>query len=476
MSFWYRNGVCSNNTHSHRQNRNWIRTPHKLGAFSGLCVLGVVAHAQDTQPAGLLATFDITQRLEYSDNPDLEENGSSDTFGRTILGFGLESVTALQTFTLNIGTDIEEGRDDQSSFDVTNPFVQLDYNRATRNASVGAFLRYRESDANSSFFEDDFLLDSNVINQDNGTRLSVGYGLSGAIGVEAPIGANFDLSFDEITFTGTDDPDLTDQSTANFDGQINFRLDPRIVARLTTRYQDFDAQGNGVNRKTTGFGVGASFDVTQTLLADLAVSQDRIERSGDETGVNDGLSLDGSLVQTLTNGSLGLSFGSDVSSNDTGRRSFVSIDRDLDLPRGGTLSYSLGVTESEDSGIDPLLGLNYAYDLPTARVSVGLTQEVSSDSDNQEEINTAFNASYTREINALSSLGASLEFLDRNALGDSADDAQRVEVSLTYEYTLTRDWGVVSGVSHTLSTSDGDPDRSRNTIFIGLQRSFAWSP
>lgn len=476
MSFWYRNDVCSNKIHSHRHSMKFIPAPRKLAAFGGLCVVGVVAHAQDNLPAGILATFDITQRLEYSDNPDLEENGSPDTFGRTILGFGLESVTALQSLSLDLGTDIEEGRDDQSSVDVTNPFLRLDYERANRNASIGGFLRYRESDANSSFLQDDFLIDSNIINQDSGTRVSYGYGLSGAVGQEAPVGASFNLSFDEITFSGTDDPDLTDESTANFDGRITFRLDPRITARLTTRYRDFDAQGNGVNRKTTGFGVGATFDVTQTLQADLGISSDRIERSGDETGVDEGISLDGSLVQTLTNGTLGLSFGSDVTSNDNGRRSFVSVSRAMDLPGNGSLSYSLGATESENSGIDPLLSLNYAHDLPTARINIGFAQEVSTDSDNEEEITTSLNASYTQQINSLSSLEASLGFFDRNELGDNPNDGQRVDISLSYEYALTRDWGLVSGISHTLTTSDDRSDRSRNTIFIGLQRSFAWSP
>lgn len=476
MSFWYRNDVCSNKINSHRHSMKFIPAPRKVAAFGGLCVIGVVAHAQDNLPTGILATFDITQRLEYSDNPDLEENGSSDTFGRTILGFGLESVTALQTLSLDLGTDIEEGRDGQSSVDVTNPFLQLDYERATRNANVGAFLRYRESDANSSFLQDDFLIDSNIINQDSGTRVSYGYGLSGAVGQEAPVGASFDLSFNEITFSGTDDPDLTDQSTADFNGRITFRLDPRITARLTTRYNDFDAQGNGVSRKTTGFGFGATFDVTQTLQADLGLSNDRIERSGDETGVDEGISLDGSLVQTLTNGTLGLTFGSDITSNDDGRRSFVSVDRAMDLPGNGSLSYALGLTESENSGVDPLFSLNYAHDLPTARINIGLSQEVTNNSDNEEQINTSFNASYTQQINSISSLEASLDFFDLNDLSDNPNNSQRVDVSLSYEYALTRDWGLVSGISHTLATSDDRGDRSRNTVFIGLQRSFAWSP
>ena len=477
MSFWYQNGVCSNNTHSHRLNnkKNTV-TRQKVGAFACLCGIGVVAHAQDTLPAGMIASFDITQRMEYSDNPDLETTGDPDFFGRTVLGFGLESVTALQTFSLDLGTDIEEFRDNQSGVDVDNSSLRLAYDRATGNANLGVSLRYRESDAQESDFLDDFPIDGNVIDQSTGTRKSYGYTLSGAVGVEAPIGAGFDLSYSEIAYSGANDTDLTDQNDTRFNGQIDFRIDPRIVARLTGKYEDFDAEGNGVNRETTGVGAGVVLDITQTLVTDLAVSQDRIERSGDETGIDEGLSFDGSLVQSLKNGTLGLSLSSDISSNDSGRRNRVSIDREMDLPSGSLLSYSLGLTRSAETGTDPLLNLTYIHALPTAEVSVGLSQEVASNSDNEEAILTSLQAGYTQRINSLSNLGANLSFFDRNELGLNPDDGQRIEVSLSYDYALTRDWALVSGVSHTIATSDKSADRSRNTIFVGLRRTFTWAP
>lgn len=476
MSFWYRSGVCSNNPYSHRQSRNTGSTRRRLGAFAALCGIGVVANAQEALPPGITATFDITQRLEYSDNPDLDVDSDPDFFGRTILAFGLDSTTSLQNFTLDVGTDIEEGRNDRSSVDLTNTFFQLGYDRATHNASIGTSLRYRQSDASSSFFDDDFDDDSNIIDQDSGTRKNYGFGLTGAIGMQAPIGASFEFDYRELRFSGTDDPDLTDQSTLDTSGQIDFRFDPRIVARLTAKYIDFDAQGDGTNRETIGFGAGVFLEFSPVLTGDFAVSYDRIERTGDETGTDEGISFSAEVTRALTNGTLGARLSSDVSSNDDGRRGFFAIDRDMDLSQRAALSFSVGGTSSRNSVFEPLIDVDYSYALPTAQLTFGLSQRFNTNSDNVEQINTTLNAGYQQQVNSLSSIGAEFSFFNRNELGDLADDGRRINISLSYQYALTRDWGLVGGVSHIFSTSDNEDDRSSNTIFVGLQRNFIWNP
>ena len=131
MLFWSRSGVCSNNRLAHRHKRRiaW----QGAGALAILCTLGAVGRAQDA-PSGLSMRLDVTQRLEFSDNPDFTVDGGSDFFGRTVLGFGLESVTNIERYTQNLGTDIEEGRTDRSSNDATNSIANLSNDRDTRNA------------------------------------------------------------------------------------------------------------------------------------------------------------------------------------------------------------------------------------------------------------------------------------------------------------------------------------------------------
>ena len=473
MSFWYQRDACSNNRHAGKQLK--LKTGH--GAFVLLSTCAVAAMAQDGVPPGLVATFDITQQLEYSDNPDLDTDAAADGdfYGRTILGFGLASVTTLEDFRLNIGTDLEEGRNDQSSVDLTNSFLDLSYERDTRNALFGFGLRYRETDTSSSVSDDDFLSDGDVINQDNATRESYGFDLRAEVGREAPIGASVRWSNNEISYSDTNDPDLTDTSTDTFDGQVDFRIDPRITASLTGKYIDFDTQGNGVNRETTGIGTALRLELSKIYTVNLGLGYDRIERSGDQIGTDEGFSGSIDVLRAMPNGDLGLRYTSDVASNVDGRRSFLGVRRNMELPRG-QLSFQLGVTGTETVGTDPLLEASYSHILPSSRMTFSLEQSVLTDDDNQDQINATLRASYDREINSLSSMGVSLSLFNRNELQESNDDGQRVDLNLTYRYDMTRDWGMVSSFSHVISKAGSAEDRTSNTVFIGLQRSFDWRP
>lgn len=473
MLFWYRNAVCSNNRHL-RTGRG-IKGRHGVGVLCLACMAGAVAQAQDRQPSGLLARFDVTQRLEYSDNPDFVADGESDFFGRTVLGFGLESITKVQRFSLDLGVDLEEWRDGQSTLDLENPFVQLDYIRDTRSSSLGFDLRYRESDSTSSPSDGDFDQDGNVINQDSSTRASYGFGVEGIFGRDAPIGASFNWRYNEISYSGNDASNLNDSSLNDFSGQIDFRIDRRITTSLTGKYINSETDGSGVDRETTGLGAAASLDVTPILTVDLGLSYDQIDRSGNETGTDDGVSSSLDMVLQRPNGTWALRYASDVTSNDAGRRAFLAVDRDMELPRGD-LSVSLGLTGVDTIGEDPLVQVDYRHNLQTAFLTFGLSQRVVTDDNNNEEINTSLRAAYDQTINRVSGYGVSVDFFNRNELSETPNDGQRIDVNLTYRHDLTKDWGVVGGIRHSLSTEDTGRDRRSNTVFMGLQRSFNWTP
>ncbi len=475
MLSWFRNGGCSNSDASHRQKLTTVW--RGLGAFALLCSVSVVVRAQDVPP-GIIARLDVTQRLEYSDNPGLDVDGDSDFFGRTILGFGLESVTSIQRLALNLGTDIEEFRDDNDQdFDFDNSFANLDYRRQTRDAFARGQLRYRETDADSDFFDDDDIdQDGRIINSDEGTRVSYGFTLGGGVGQDAPIGASFNWFYNEINFEDTDDPDLNDSTRSDFSGQVDFFITPRVTTSLTGIYRDFDTDDpDGTDRETKGLGGAASFLVSDILTANIGLRYDRIERTGGTDRTDEGVSGNLGLTRALPNGSVGVNYTSDVFANDDGRRSFFSVNRDMDLPRGA-LFFSLGVTGADAVGSDPLIDANYRHDLPTGQLNFGLSQRVNVDDDDEENISSSLRASYNQQINNLSSYGINFSFFNRNELDDDGNDGQRYNLGLTYRYDLTRDWGLVSGITHTFSTEDDEEDRRRTTVFVGLQRSFNWNP
>ncbi len=480
MLFWSRNGVCSNNRPA--QKKKSFTVQRGAVAVTLICCAGVVVHAQgvpsaEESPSGLLATFDVSQRLEYSDNPDLDVDGTSDFYGRTVLDFGLESVTNIQRFSLNLGTDIEEFREDNpNSFDFTNTFATLSYDRTTRNAFFGADARYRESDTDSTFSDEDFDQDSSIINQDSGTRVSYGFALGGAVGEEGPLGASFDWDYNEIRFRDTDDPGLSDSTQNDISGQVDFRINPRITLGLTAGYNNFTTEAvDGTNRKTRRLGLATELELSSVLTVDAELSHDRIERTGGTERDDDGISGEIEFTRALPNGTIGLRYASEVFANVDGRRSFLSVSRDMDLPRGA-LAVSLGVTGTDAVGSDPLVEIDYIYELPAAQLSFGLSQRVVVDEDDNEDINTSLRAAYDQEINSLSSFGISVDFFDRNELGDGNNDGQRLDVELVYRHDLTRDWALESGIAHTFETEDNEENRSRTTLFVGLERSFSFSP
>jgi hypothetical protein len=375
-----------------------------------------------------------------------------------------------------VGTEIEEFAANQSTLDLTNSNLGLGYDRESRNARFGLNFAYRESDVNDPDFDEFVDLDGNIITQSSGTREGTIFGVTGELGREAPIGASIGLRYRDVNFSDTTDPNLTDEDEISLNGQIFFRFNPRTTGRLTTSYEDYDSQGNGVDRESITFGSGLAVELTPTLTADAEIGYTTIERRGNETGTDDGFDLALGLSRTLSNGTIGLRFSSDVETNDEGRRSFLSVNRSMALASGATLRYEVGGTRSGESSFDPLVNFNYAFDLRDAQIRLGLSQAFNTGRDNQEEINTRLSASYNQAINNLSSYSVSFSFRDRNAIGDTRDDGQRLDLSLSYRRDLTADWGLVGGFSHVLVSDDGEADRSSNTVFVGLQRSFDWNP
>ena len=233
--------------------------------------------------------------------------------------------------------------------------------------------------------------------------------------------------------------------------------------------------GAGVDRETTGIGAQLNLVVTPISTVNMSLSYDKIERSGTQTGANSGLSGGSGWSREMPNGTLGLSYRSDVASNQDGRRSVLTLSRSLDLPRGA-LSAQVGLTGAGSLGTNPLVSLSYNHEFPTAALGISVSQSLTTDNNNNEEINTTLRANYNREINDMSSFGLSGSVFDSNELSATGNDAQRIDLSVTYRHDLPRDFGLVGGITHSRSSEDGRSDRSSNTVFVGLQRSFDWTP
>lgn len=474
MSSWYRKGASSNNRDSQGAGKKSAR--RRLCSFLVFCALTGTAAAQNAPTAGgLAARLDFTQRLEFSDNPEFQVDGESQFYGRTVLNFGLESTNSVERLTFNGGLFIDVGRTDRDTVDFRDPFVSFGYRREVPNSFLDARLRYRRADPRSV---QGFDQDGNSISQLDGTRDIFLVGLAGAVGRTAPVGGQFDWSYEEIRYNDTTDPTLNDRSDNRFTGQVDFRLNPKATANVNAFFNDFKPRDAplAVARRTVGVGVGTELQFNRIWSADGLLRYDQIDRSGAQTGTTKGYTVEANVLRALTNGTVGLGFRSEVSSNFNGRRNFLAVSRDLALPRG-SLAGTLGVTGAGDIiGTDPIVEVDYRYDLPAAALTFGVSRRIDISNENDERINTTARFGYDQRINNLSSLGLNITLLDRKELSLLTNDAQRLNIDLSYRYALTRDWGVVAGYRYSFLREELNADRRANTVFVGLQRAFNWLP
>ena len=443
-----------------------------------LCSCAAMAGAQQT--GGLQATLDVSQSLDWNDNPDLDAGDSDgELTARTGLTFGLSSVTQRDRLRLSLGVNFEAGDRDplDDNTGITDPVLGLFYDRTARNATFDFGLTYRESEVSDSVIQDDLTNQDLII--DNGTRTDTRLNFGVDLGLQSPVGLNLSGFVRNREFSDTNDPDLFDVDDRGLEATARFRIDPRIIATLGVNWRDFDADGEETDRLTTGIDAGLQLAVTRRLDVGLSLGRDRVEidefiGGSPSRRVESGTSLGISADLDMPNGSVGVDLQSDIGEN--GRRSTFRLSRSMSLP-GGDLSFSAGVVDSESQDLAPLFGVNYSHELPRGSLSLALRQDPGTSTDSEEVVNTRFSVNYSETINSVSSWNAGLSVRDVNFLNDTlSEDSRRVDLNASYRRDLTRDWDIVSGVRYSRVVSDGEADRSSNSLFLSIERRFSFRP
>ncbi|WP_300039352.1 hypothetical protein [uncultured Roseobacter sp.] len=442
-----------------------------------LCSCAAMAGAQQ---GGLQATLDVSQSLDWDDNPDLvATGGEGELIARTGLTFGLSSVTARDRLRLSLGTQLEFGDRDalDNNTGLNDPNLGLFYDRSARNAAFDFGLTYRESEVSDSIIQDE-LTDQDLI-IDNGTRADTRLNFGLDLGTDAPFGISLSGFVRNREFSNTTNPDLFDVDDQGAEVTARFRIDPRITATLGANWRDFDAEGEQTDRLTTGFDAGLQLAVNRRLDVGITLGSDRVEIDEFVSGVpvrrvESGTSLGLSADLDMTNGALTADLQSDIEEN--GRRTTLRFGRSIALP-GGDLSLSAGLVESESQDLAPLFGVNYSHELPRGSLALAFRQDPGTSTDSEEVVNTRLSVNYSETINSVSSWNAGLSLRDVNFLNDAlSEDSRRIDLNATYRRDLTRDWDIVSGVRHSRVISDDEADRSSNSLFVSIERRFSFRP
>lgn len=468
MSFLYQNAAfLSNLKHLRRR----------------LCVAGIIVpvgfgmlQAQEVPDGARQIILDVGQRLEWSDNPDLEEEGEDRFTSRTTLQFTgfRRSRSDILSFSLGGDFELSDGDEDVDN-GIANPNLGLAWARDVGHAQTGISFDYREADLGSTtgtfFNEDTDSIDFGTV--DRGTRQTADLRLNGAFGIESPVGGSYDLWQRQIRYSDTDDEDLRDADRLTFDAGVFVVAGPRVTLGLEGFYSDFDEVGPGdLDTVETRLDSFADITFSQRLSGRFALGWEEVEESGTSNNVEDGVVFEADLTQALQRSEISFGVASDIVAS--GRRSEVRFGQSFDLPRN-ELSYSLGLSRLEDEDTEPLIGFAWSQDLPRGGVRALIEQTATTSRDNENLINSRMALGYTHELTARSGVDLEFAFIDRNDRSTEDDDSQRFDINLTYRHTLYQDWNLVSGISLVRLEEDDGEDTDANTIFVGLEKRFVWN-
>lgn len=430
----------------------------------------------------MLMIFGVDQEFEAGDNLSLEiPSEGSTVLSTTTLSFDLLSETSTQTFALGLSGSLREGdipRGSDISTGFVEPSVKLSYSREAANARFSFDGQYRESDVSfldplSSLIDDTGVL---VLPEDfetlNGTGTRRVYDVSTKLetGIDAPFGLVFDASASGISYGDGAAATRDDSRRHSYGVEARLRFSPvttGFVGYDRDYYEADDLQNT--EHETDAFEIGVNHEISERATIEVAIGYSETSETENFVTMNDdGLTGRVKYDLDMPNGTLNASY--EVTRDQDGKREFLRFGRTLEQPLGA-LSFNVGATR-KGSG-DPKLigGLNWRRDLPTGRITLGLNRGVTVNDDDEERISTTANFGYMHEINQLSSLGfdASYGLTESSITGN---DTQRTDLTASYNYALTPDWSLSTGVSYRIRDEDRLGRTDSTSVFLRIGREF----
>lgn len=418
---------------------------------------------QTDEDSGLALTLSYTERLLWDDG---------DTSARSDLGLSLTSQTRTQQLAFSLDGGLEKTTSDGLDGSWEDPTATLSYGLERRNTALSFDASYRRNDADSLVFSED--LGDGTLVLDEGQRETITTRAGLEFGREDRFGGTVSLGYTETNYLDTASTNLLDSTTDTATLGLRFDLDRRVSARMTFRHSDLNREGGTDVRRRT-LSVGATMELTKTLVADLELGQTRIVRDGSiPRDVDQGTYYQFALTEERPNGTLSGSVVSDIDEN--GRRTTARVDRRMDLPRA-QLAFGFGLSTDDNSDkIRPLYTFSYAQDLKRGQVSASLDQSFSTSSTGQETLNSRLRVSLSQDLTANSLFTGTLSVRDADVLGANGNDVTQMDLTLNYSQSLTEDWTLVGGYTHSRRIRASGNDDIDDQVFIGLRTAVTWRP
>lgn len=193
------------------------------------------------------------------------------------------------------------------------------------------------------------------------------------------------------------------------------------------------------------------------------ITTDRNSTRKTDSGGN----LSATLTRRLRDGSAQLSFGKNMTAD--GDRLFVTAGRSQTLARDRSLSYSLGLSKTENTEIKPFLNLFYAT--PSAKggsFAIDLRQAVSTNGDDEAILRSDYALVYAIPLTGRLILDFDLGY--RRIANIDTDDStrNRADAEVDFGYRLTRDTRL--DVNLAATETWGDDEERRRSVSAGVRR------
>ena len=453
------------------------RIGHPLALASVIFIVGgfAPAVAQEDAPGGTTLTFGIDSNISVNDNFSLEVTSpGTSTILDTTLSFGYLSQTALSRFSFDIdgvlriadlpGTSSSSGG---TRFDDIN--ASLRYNYEGSNSRFSAIADYSKIDLD---FLDPFALASirDVdLTSSGGTRNSRNARITFDTGINDPLGFGFELGHEDFSYSNTTDPGLFGTTTNDYALTSRLRLSPVAEGRVRLSQEDYTADGlTPTNRTTRALSFGVAYELSPVTTLDASIGAEEIEEG---IGTDRGGFGTVSLTQARVNGSASLLL--DQSFGIEGRRTTLTAARDLALP-SGTLAFSFGITNGEQSGTEFVGSLDYSQTLPRGTLTASLDRRVDSSISGNDILTTNAALGYSMALSSVSNLSFDFDYAEIENDGTGAtSNTNRKLFRAEYTYALTQNWDLSAGYEHQRLVTGGGGAARSNEIFMALGREFS---
>jgi hypothetical protein len=416
-------------------------------AFGGLCAVttALTSSAVLAQDGGVRLVFGLENRLEIARNSDLSVPATgTEVVNATVLSFGLTSETAIDRLEFNAsGALIAENTADPGGTDLDfgRELVSLAYHREVPAAVLDISGSYRSDDLES--FSDDL-----TTIDDTGTRTDMSLAARIEIGRTSSIGFALGVGYDQTDYQDALDPDLDDTSTQTADAALIFHASEITTGRLGLRYSLREDENPGTRRIET---------LTTFAGLDTALS-DRLDLAA-EIGYSDSEDEEFDIIDRV-------------------RGPALSLGLTYDMP-AGTASALLTVTtdadegQRETTGSDLIGSLRWERPLPDGSIGLNLSRSVSYDSDDDEAVDYSLvRLNWAKTVSDLSSISMDISY----ELSDAPSERiEQVTLGAGYNYRLTEDWSLDSGVGYRVRR-DADGRSESPNLFVSIRRDFELRP